>query len=167
MGQTQLLLRIQGDAAPIGGNYSTFPNTPVTNANGQVAFLATLSGGSSNQGIFLTVGTSVDSIAVNGGAAPGTDATFTSFTPFSVRLDDSGIVAFAGSLVQGTGGVTAANDTGIWYGSSKNDLTLLAREGDAIVVNGTSRILDSVPNGSAFSMNEIGIVWSRTLYRWH
>src|SRR5262249_50825568 len=63
-------------------------------------------------------------VALSGQRAPGTPdgVSFASFgTPQSVpvvRLDDAGHVAFRANLLQGYGGVTSANDTGVWFESS-------------------------------------------------
>ena len=51
-GSLQTTIALQGIAAPAGGNYSQL-YAPVLNGAGQVAFFATLTGGSSTCGIFV------------------------------------------------------------------------------------------------------------------
>src|SRR5215470_12158493 len=75
-------------------------------------------------------------IALSGRHAPGTPngAMFASFadptySTSPMGLDDAGHVVFRANLAQGSGGVTADNDTGIWS-EGGGALALLAREGD-------------------------------------
>src|SRR5205814_1857205 len=60
---------VSGSAAPAGGNYSNF-NSFTLNTSGQVAFNASLTGGSSSQGIFAGPAGSPSTVALSGTAAP-------------------------------------------------------------------------------------------------
>ena len=89
-----------GSAAPAGGNFNGFLTIPVLNGAGQVAFRATLSGGSSPQGIFVGVPGSLQAAAFSGDAAPaGGNYASLSNAPM---LNDSGQVAFSSTLTGGT-----------------------------------------------------------------
>jgi hypothetical protein len=88
-----------GGAAPGtgGGSYAGFE--PLTNrsldASGEIAFRATLAGGSAAQGIFRSSGSSVVPVALLGDAAP-TGGIWTAFDG-APRIDDQGRVTFVGS----------------------------------------------------------------------
>ncbi len=68
-----------------------------------------------------------------GTVPPGTSAgtQFASIRP-EPKINQSNRVAFRAWLQIGVAGVTATNDTGIWYQDSTGALTLAAREGDTI-----------------------------------
>jgi hypothetical protein len=88
-----------GDPAPGTGSYAGFEF--LTNrslaASGEIAFHATLSGGSTPQGIFRTSGSSVVPVALVGEPAPTPPGgTWTGFDG-APRIDDQGRVFFVGS----------------------------------------------------------------------
>lgn len=90
---------LRSTPAPAGGTYSGFSGSRI-NASGQVAFVASLTGGSSTQGVFTGVPGSVQAVALNNTAAPagGTYSDFSTSTP----LNGSGQVAFNAGLTGGS-----------------------------------------------------------------
>jgi hypothetical protein len=56
--------------------------------------------------------------------------------------------------------VTTANDRGLWAGTSLSTLTLIAREGDVLFVNGANRTL-AEPSAS-FALTDDGVAWRAT-----
>lgn len=81
-------------------------------------------------------GTATPMLQTGTSAAPGVSgATFSSlgFGNTQARLNNNDSVAFAGVMTVGAGGVTAADDQGLWFGnaSSLGSATLIAREGMA------------------------------------
>lgn len=104
----QAAVAVEGDTAPDSGGatYATF-SMPSINAAGDVAFVATLSGGSATSGVFLhATGTPAVAVALQGDAAPGTGgATFSDFG-FPI-VNANGIVTFLANTTGGaaTGGV--------------------------------------------------------------
>src|SRR5438105_10133401 len=65
------LVALSGTAAPAGGNYSSFSAFgPVLNESGQVAFKGFLTGGSSTRGLFVGAPGAIQTIALQGTAAP-------------------------------------------------------------------------------------------------
>ncbi len=93
--QTAALL---GNAAPSGGNYSTFSGT-VLNGSGQMAFIANLTGGSSSEGLFVGTLGSFQAAALKGSVAPA-GGNYTSFSSNPV-LNGTGQVAFTANLAGG------------------------------------------------------------------
>ena len=83
------------------------------------------------------------------GANPG--ATLDTANDSSLCLNDSGMVCFEATLANG--GVTTANDSGIWIGTPGN-LTLVCREGD--VAPGTGGLLFGQTTGVQLLMNGAG-----------
>lgn len=118
----------QGTAAPAGGNYSDF-DTPAVNGVGQVSFRAFLTGGSSNEGIFVGAPGSIQAAALQGGAAPdGGDFSFFR----NAVLNSFGQVAFVGNL-SGVG-VNSTNNLGL-YAGSVGAITKIVRKGDIVDVD--------------------------------
>ena len=97
-----------GSAAPAGGSYSSLLfSGPTLNGAGQVAFVAGLTGGSSTQGIFAGTPGSLQTVALQGTAAPAggiyNNANGPGFSPFGgIALNGSGQVAFYGTLTGGS-----------------------------------------------------------------
>lgn len=138
--RTVALSGTQASGTPKGANFNTFGACPVTNADGKVAFYATLStsGGrvttTSNEGIWSEGSGSMALVARNGSQAPGAPAgaNFNSFgTPV---INAGGQVAFTATLQTTGGGVTASNDAGLWAEDPSGVLTLVVREGDLFTV---------------------------------
>lgn len=155
---------LDGEPAPKGGSYGRRPGFPGAflspirlNDRGELAFPASLTGGTSASGIFRGNGERTTTIALAGTPAPGTTGTFEAFGDIKLGNDDR--VAFIATLAIG-GDVNASNNVGIWIGTSDEDLQLVARTGD--VING--KVLTRLPifafgSGSQFDMNENDIMW--------
>jgi hypothetical protein len=113
---------------------------PVRNDDGSIAFLATLAGrkvSAANRGaIFYSAGGGpLRVIARQGGPAAGIpDAKWKSFKTLALPRHLGPV--FVGTLASGAGGVTAANDSGLWGASSDGVPLLLAREGDTVAMDG-------------------------------
>ena len=116
----------EGEAAPGAGGatFSDFEGT-LLNAGGDVAFRATLSDGGS--GIWAGPAGAVQLAARDGSAAAGTTGQFANF--IAGDFNDLGQVAFHAGLEEGIGGVSSADDRGVW-GGAPGDLALIAREGE-------------------------------------
>lgn len=130
---------LSGQAAagtPTGGKFTSF-SAPVIDAAGRIGFQGKLQSGvggvvtSSDDGIWSERTGALGLVAREGRQAPGTPdgADFLSFSPLSVTAD--GKLAFSAQLISGGGGVTAANNTGVWSEGAGN-LALVAREADAL-----------------------------------
>jgi hypothetical protein len=130
-GSTLTSVAVMGNAAPAGGNYSAMFD-PALNANGQVAFLANLTGGSSNRGIFVgTPGQPLETIALHGAAAPNAGgATYSGIG--NPSLNASGQVAFT-SILTGAG-VNFSNNVALYAGSPGN-VVQIVRTGDLVDVD--------------------------------
>ncbi len=116
----------EGEAAPGAGGatFSDFEGT-LLNAGGDVSFRATLSDGGS--GIWAGPAGAVQLAARDGSAAAGTTGQFANF--IAGDFNDLGQVAFEAGLEEGVGGVSSADDRGVW-GGAPGDLALIAREGE-------------------------------------
>jgi hypothetical protein len=92
-----------GDPAPGGGTFSQFA-APDFNGSGEVAFMATVTGGSGG-GVFLgSPSTAPVALALNGSAAPtGGNFSITSADP-DVLINDQHDVVFRANLAGGTAG---------------------------------------------------------------
>jgi hypothetical protein len=133
LGATQVLR--EGGSTPIPGTTYAAPSitgNSVFNAAGQALVGTGLAGavtvGVDDQAIFL-VSTAGSSLVVRrGDAAPGVaGANFLTPGIFNMCLTDGGTVAFNSTLVGG--GVTPANDSGLFTGTPGN-FVLVGREGD-------------------------------------
>jgi hypothetical protein len=145
---------LDGQAAPAGGNYHLGTFAPlVLNDHGQLLFNIGLAGGDSSSGIFRAEKGHTEPIALQGRAAPGTTGTFAAFQ--NMKMLNDGRFAFVAQLTLGVGGVSVANNMGIWAGTSMADLELVARTGDTVGGNlvCVSASLDQ------FDLNERGIAW--------
>jgi len=77
---------------------------------------------------FTTRTFGISEVIVKGDAAPDVSgATFLKFSP--PAMNDVERFAFMGTMAVAPGGVTKANDTGIWAHNGSDDLMLIAREG--------------------------------------
>jgi len=131
-------LVMEGDAAPgtsgavFGGFFLPFSPGRI-DANGTLMFQNTLQSGiggvtsANDTGFWGPNGL----IAREGDQAPGAPAgaLFQGFA--GVELDDAGF-AFRAALQTGPGGVTSANNTGLWRPDDDGGVILLTREGDAV-----------------------------------
>src|SRR5438105_1761655 len=131
-------IAVTGSAAPglpAGAKFSTF-GVPQLNNAGQIGFLGTLQTGlggvtsANDTALFAGAPAALQLAAREGSAASGAGAgaVFTSFG--EMRFNGLAQLAFTGSLLVGTGGVTSSNDHGIWAGGA-GAVQLVAREGSA------------------------------------
>lgn len=91
---------LRGSATPIGGTFGGLSSTRANNG-GQVAFNASVTGGSANSGLFRTNGTTTIAIAAPGQATPdGSTYTSLSGTP---EINNSGKVTYLASTAAGGG----------------------------------------------------------------
>jgi len=133
--------------------FASASNPTISNAGiAHTATLATGNGGVTslnNAGIwYRPAGGPTGVIARSGSAGPGPALSgseqFTSFTGLS--LNNAGRIAFHASLLTGTGGVTASNDTGVWTRTSAVTQPV-AREG-----NTGSTLGPNAETGRSFSI---------------
>jgi hypothetical protein len=147
-GATPLKVAQVGDAAPGGGTFSTFGTTPTPSFNNQhqVAFVATVTGGSGN-GVYVATlnvpGTAytVEAIALTGGASPA-GGTFSITTPLGgVVINDAGAVAFQAELSGG------ASDSGLFIRRSAiSALETIVAQGQA--APGTASTFQTFEHGT-------------------
>jgi len=153
-GSTMTAIALAGQSAPGsgGGTFSAF-NTPVLNDNGQVALVASITGGTNSQGLFRSdSGSTMTAIALAGQSAPGSGGgTFSSLsTPV---LNASGQAAFVSSIAGG------GNGQGIFRSDSGSALTAIARLGQSAPDTGGGTF--SLFNSPA--LNDGGLVAFRAL----
>ena len=127
------IIAASGDAAPAGGNYTTFLNTLAVNAHGQVAFDARL-GGPSATGVFVNDQISLSAIALGGNPDPTAGNFNFVSTPFITTRGD----------------VIFNTDTGIFLGDGKRTIALV-QNGDAAPGGGTL-------SPSRYAANSQGII---------
>jgi hypothetical protein len=131
---------VSGDPVP-GDPTRTITGGVINSINeaGEVAFAAGTTddpSGPSDPTIFMPDGAGGfgEVARVNGQApdmAPGTTIQFLPGGGF-FSFNDAGQLAFEADLVVGPGGVTGADNSGLWIANGPNDITLRYREGDAI-----------------------------------
>ncbi len=132
-GTTSTLVAVTGSAAPgpLTGEYSAF-GSPVINANGYIAFHATLKTAaaitrSNNSGIWADDPTgALQLVTFTSANAPGTNATFA--TLGDPVYNNNEAVAFLATLNIASGAATPATNTGIWSNSG-GSLVLVAQTG--------------------------------------
>jgi hypothetical protein len=133
-GNTEILR--EGNPSPIAGTFYGSPSLSALsgiNAAGQALIGVDLTGavtaGVDNNALFLATSSGTSLVVRRGDQAPGLPAgvNFNTVNIFNMCLTDGGIVAFTSTVMNG--GVTTANDSGLWTGTAGN-LTLVAREGD-------------------------------------
>jgi len=133
------LTLIAQDTGTATGTTATFASlgNPVYNSSSEIAFAGGLKVATGEattttaQGIWSNAGGSLALVARQGSTAPGvTSATFDTFT--ALGLSDSGVVLEATLNASGSADVTTANNTGIWEGTTADDLTLEFRLGETI-----------------------------------
>lgn len=98
---TTIAIQGQGATGTGAGTFSSF-GSPVLNQPGQIAFLASINGGTSTSGIFRSsTGSVLTAIALQGQSAAGAAAgTFSQFS--SPLMNDAGLTAFRASITGGT-----------------------------------------------------------------
>jgi hypothetical protein len=126
-GLTPQVIAQVGDSAPGGGTFSGFGSTPMPGFNdlGQVAFVASTSGGAGG-GMFLAAPFDPPvAIALNGDASPA-GGTFAITNPWGdTTLNNSGHVAFVADLAGG-----AAN-SGVFVKRGAQSVELVASQGQS------------------------------------
>lgn len=150
-GSLQLVARA-GDTAP--GTTAQFQglqtNGHVINDSGTILFRAGLTGtgvtAANSTGLWIAQSGSLSLAARTGDAAPGTLSQFSQLA--GAHLSESGAIAVRGVLTGG--GVTAADNTGLWLGMPGN-LALVARTGD--MAEGTTNAFSGFTN---YSINDNG-----------
>jgi hypothetical protein len=144
--------------ATSGWNVST--GSATFNNAGQFLHSSTLTGtvtaGVNDSALFISSASGHTVVFQRGDLAPGVQtanpgATLEIVNGASMNLNESGMVCFEASLANG--GVTTANDTGIWVGTPGN-LTLVCREGD--VAPDTGGLLFGNTSGLQLLMNAAG-----------
>jgi hypothetical protein len=82
-------------------------------------------------------------VAREGSEAPGVaGSTISKIT--QIALPGVSQPIFQATMKVGVGGVTAANDTGLWVVNKSGDVKLAVREGDTLNVGGTPRIVTAI-----------------------
>ena len=174
------LIAREGDPAPdkVGAVASTSPifaklSDPVFASGDHLAFSARLKPGTNGvtgqnaAGLWSNVGGTLALIARQGDVAAGAGtATFASFVSFA--LPDSGGVIFIAKLK----GAPPAKDMGIWVADEAGTLSLVAREGDQLQIDGslktikTLQFLPPVPvvGGQSRGFNDAGALAFRAAF---
>ena len=150
------LIALSGTATPGGGNYINF-TAPVLNSNGQVAFNANISGGTSTSGIFTGTSASLSAIALQGTSAPSGGNFGNLFTSTSTELsviNSGGQLAFAAPLTGST------SNSGIFTGTSAATLQTVALQATAAPAGGNYSSFLAQGTNSAYSpvLNNLGQV---------
>ncbi len=102
--------------------------------NGFLAFPGFLQGvpATSNSGLWKTGGGNLFLLARTGTTVPDVPSATFATLPEVPWISESGLVSFLASMTVGTGGVTTANDTGLWSEIGGGGLRLLLREDDEV-----------------------------------
>jgi hypothetical protein len=126
------LVARQGDAAPGAGTVFENMSDPLINSAGDVLFWGQAEGAT---GVWRDAGGVLGLVALSGQAAPELPAgcVFESF--YDLMINGQGQVALLAKLMEGEGGVTDANDLGIWAQTTAGAWRLVAREGEAYDVD--------------------------------
>jgi hypothetical protein len=121
-----------GDAAAgTGGGYFSGFTAVSLNGPGDLAFIATVTGGTTSQGVFVRVGGTTIARVVAGALAPGTGGTFSEF--HSVSLNDSGDLAFE-ALATGTFWPEGSGE-GVFRRAVSGSVTKVALGGEVAFAN--------------------------------
>ena len=136
----------KGDAVPDGnGEFDGFYSIMGPNENGQVAFIAAISGTSGgehdNEGVYIADESGVTLLAREGDPVPGGNGTFDDFD-FVSGINESGESAFK-AVLDGTSG--GGNDNLALYIASGSGITELARKGDPVPGGGGGTIKGIFP----------------------
>ena len=125
-------IALEGDPTPAGGTLAGFGTHPVPaiNAGGTVAFAATIAGGRSTDGIFMTSGGRRRTVALTSAPAPGI-AGGTLATLDAPALNDRGDVAFLAGVRRGRETVETI------YVRAGAGLRKVVASGDAVPGGGT------------------------------
>jgi hypothetical protein len=140
-GGTLRLVAIERAPAPGAAEPFAQLGDPVISQRGEIVFRAALGtspptfGVPFNSGIWVERGGTLAPLVMTSNAAPGlgAGAKFSGFGTPTINAD--GRVAFWASLLDGEGGVTQDNDTGIWVQDRAGNLRLVALEGQQLDVD--------------------------------
>jgi hypothetical protein len=134
----------EGDAAPglTGVNLGQI-NLPTLNPVDQFGFPSFLTGTgvttANDTALWIGDTGGLDLIAREGSAAPGTGgAMFGSFQTTTPAMNGLGQLAFVAALT-GPGVTNGANDRALYFFDPEDGLTILARSGDTVPIDGVSR----------------------------
>ncbi|MFT5854889.1 MAG: VCBS repeat-containing protein [Verrucomicrobiales bacterium] len=119
-GGSDQALAVRNILAPGGANYGTFSDIAI-NDGGESTFQSATTAGNGN---YRHDGTTVSDSAVAGSNAPGTTGNYRVLRKPAITT--SGEVLTVSNLKTGIGGITSADDTGLWRSGSA---TPIAREG--------------------------------------
>jgi hypothetical protein len=149
---TAIALQGQSATGAGGGTFSSF-DSPVLNNNGQAAFSANISGGSSRNGLFRSdSGNALTAIALQGQSATGAGGgTFSSFT--SRALNDGGQTAFSADI---TGG---SSNQGLFLGDGQETVAVQL-QGNTLA----GKTVSGVESAFAGSFNNFGQLAYRAVF---
>lgn len=167
------IARITDPAGATGATFSKLGD-PILSADGDVAFLATIKGGTvkgpATNTLWLKDYNSPLALIASGGARPGpdlpTDAQWQSFSSLAIARDGNGVILSA-KLVPKKGGVTPANASGVWAFDFNGVPRLLFRTGDTIggKVVKSFTLLKALPGSTGVTRsvnNSATVVWLAT-----
>ena len=149
-GKFETVVRV-GDDAVDGGKFSLLKD-PVLSDDGDIAFPATIKGGTVKGAAATTLwwkpaGGALTLLAQGGGAngVPNdlpTGAQWKAFTSLAIAGGGRGPI-FTATLVANQGGATSKNASGVWAMDFAGKLRTLFRTNDSITINGTPKTLKS------------------------
>ncbi len=141
-----LVARAGDEAAGVAGAFFASFGDPVARADDACAFLAKLrfrAGGvtaANASGIWTNAGGALALTARQGSSAPGTTATFKSFS--ALAMPDGGGPVFSATLAGA--GVTKADGAGVWACDAVGAPHLVMRAGDSVDVNGAEKTVAKI-----------------------
>lgn len=134
-----------GDAVPgLPGITVAASDAPVYNEAEDIASVVTLTGigltGANNRAIIFKAADSAPTLVARlGDTPPGVPAGARWKSFISLAIPGNKGPLFVATMVAGTGGVTTANDLGLWAVDNAGTLRLVVRESDTINVDGLSK----------------------------
>ena len=161
----ELVMQVrEGEAAPGTGGlvFKDFYDVMVGAGDWEFLMKADIRGagvtGNDNEGLWAKHATNgLQLVAREGAEPPGvTGGQFRLFLKYA--LPGNGAPFFGATLVTGVGGVTAANDAGMWAMNSVGELKKVIQEGDVINVGGLDRTVQTI---LSLENNSSGAIGSR------
>jgi len=160
----QLVLQVREGSAATGVSGATFKDfyTLMIGAGDyEYAFMADMRGtgltGANDLGIWTKHGTAgMLLVAREGSEAPGVPAgnRFQNFN--QMALPGEGHPILNATLAVGAGGVTGANDNGLWVMNSLGQLKLAVREGEVMNVGGSNRTVSTIQSLGSGNSSSVG-----------
>lgn len=134
---------IPGMAGASWGSFSLTPPVSI-NSRGDVSFYnEAFIGGFSNDTVFVDRGSTIDIIAREGGASPIPGLAYGTIDKNSIRLNNSGLVAFVSAL--SGAGVNSSNDMGLFAIDQVGSAPIMVlREGDTFDVFGDGSVFKTI-----------------------